>query len=217
MGEADWKAFHAASGLEDWRVTFSGPGAWFRTASLAEGVALISAIAALDGVSEHPPSIDLRADGVGVRLTRDLSEIAAHHVELARSISVVARDLGIESGPARVQHVQVAVASPVVAEVIPFWEAVLGYEKLGDEDLLDPHGRGPSFWFQQLDPDRPLRHAMHIDVAVPRDQGEARIAAALAAGGRIADDSHAPEWWTLADPVGNKVDIAIWPDQPGAA
>ncbi|MGH2463545.1 MAG: VOC family protein, partial [Candidatus Limnocylindria bacterium] len=44
----------------------------------------------------------------------------------------------------------------------------------------------------------------------PHDQAEARIAAAVAAGGRVVDDSHAPAWWTLADPEDNKVDIATW-------
>jgi 4a-hydroxytetrahydrobiopterin dehydratase len=35
-----------------------------------------------------------------------------------------------------------------------------------------------------------------------------RVAAVLAAGGRIVDDSHAPDWWTLADAEGNEVDVA---------
>ena len=38
------------------------------------------------------------------------------------------------------------------------------------------------------------------------------MAAALAAGGRVVDDSNAPEWWTLADPEGNEVDLAPWRD-----
>lgn len=39
-------------------------------------------------------------------------------------------------------------------------------------------------------------------------QAEARIAAALAAGGRMVRDAFAPSWWTLADAAGNEVDIA---------
>jgi len=34
----------------------------------------------------------------------------------------------------------------------------------------------------------------------PYEQAEARIAAALAAGGRMVRDKFAPSWWTLADP-----------------
>ena len=38
--------------------------------------------------------------------------------------------------------------------MLPFWRAVLGYEYRDDspdEDLIDPHGRGAPFWFQQMD------------------------------------------------------------------
>ena len=65
---------------------------------------------------------------------------------------------------------------------------------------------------QELDPARPLRHAMHVDVSVGRTQAEARMTAAVAAGGRIVDDSEAPSAWILADRAGNKVCIAAWPD-----
>jgi len=91
--------------------------------------------------------------------------------------------------------------------------AVLGYDAVGDEDVMDPLGRGPAVWLQQLDPRKPLRHATHVDISVPHDAGEApHRGGTRRAGGRLADDSHAPEWWTLADPVGNKVDIATWTD-----
>jgi 4a-hydroxytetrahydrobiopterin dehydratase len=41
---------------------------------------------------------------------------------------------------------------------------------------------------------------------------EARVAAALAAGGRMIHDGDAPEGWILADSAGNRVCIAAWPD-----
>ena len=44
---------------------------------------------------------------------------------------------------------------------------------------------------------------------VPDDQAAARIESALTAGGRVVYDAEAPEWWTLADPEGNEVDIAV--------
>jgi 4a-hydroxytetrahydrobiopterin dehydratase len=77
-----------------------------------------------------------------------------------------------------------------------------------NEDLIDPRGRGPALWFQPMDAPRPQRNRIHIDVFVPHEVAEARIAAALAAGGRLVSDEHAPMWWTLADPEGNEVDVA---------
>ncbi|MFN8518354.1 MAG: VOC family protein [Chloroflexota bacterium] len=80
------------------------------------------------------------------------------------------------------------------------------------------HRRNPYVSFQPLHPPKPRRGRTHIDVSVPADQAEARVAAALAAGGRLVDESHAPNWWTLASPENHGVDIAAWPDvEDGAA
>ena len=45
---------------------------------------------------------------------------------------------------------------------------------------------------------------------VPHDQAEAGVAAAIAAGGRLVTDEHAPSWWVLADTEGNEVCVATW-------
>ena len=60
---------------------------------------------------------------------------------------------------------------------------------MADDNAVDPLGHGSTVWMQELDEAKPLRHAMHVDVSVAREQAEARLAAALAAGGRIVDDS----------------------------
>jgi 4a-hydroxytetrahydrobiopterin dehydratase len=44
----------------------------------------------------------------------------------------------------------------------------------------------------------------HLDVRVPPDVVDDRIAAALAAGGTLVSDEHAPRFWVLADPQGNR-------------
>jgi 4a-hydroxytetrahydrobiopterin dehydratase len=65
------------------------------------------------------------------------------------------------------------------------------------------------FWFERTDQPRPDGGgAIHVAVWVPYEQAQARIAAALAAGGRMVRDEFAPAWWTLADAAGNEVDIA---------
>jgi 4a-hydroxytetrahydrobiopterin dehydratase len=83
---------------------------------------------------------------------------------------------------------------------------------MADDNGIDPLGQGSTVWMQDLDPAKPLRHAMHIDVSVAREHAEARMQAAVAAGGRVVVESGAPGAWILADRAGNKVCIAAWPD-----
>ncbi|WP_426513343.1 VOC family protein [Dactylosporangium sp. McL0621] len=52
-------------------------------------------------------------------------------------------------------------------------------------------------------------------MSVAREHVQARLAAALAAGGRIVHHWNTPEAWTLADRAGNRVCLCAWPD--GAA
>jgi 4a-hydroxytetrahydrobiopterin dehydratase len=214
--EADMAGRVAPSRFHEggWRVLAWAAAAHYRTASLAEGVRLVEAIGRLADGSGQRPEIDLRPTGVSVRLfVDDTGALTEADLALAGRISSAARDLGAQVDPTRVQFIQIAIDALVISDVRPFWEAVLGYRPVGDEDLIDPRAEGPTIWFQQMDAPRPQRNRIHIDLYLPQDQAEARIAAALEAGGRIVSDANAPEWWTLADPEGNEVDVAPWPDQ----
>jgi 4a-hydroxytetrahydrobiopterin dehydratase len=204
------REFHESDGVEDWRALFWGAYAHFRTGSFAAGVELVGAIGSLAGAANHHPDVDLRPGGVTVRLfTQDALSLTERDLELARQISGAARERGASADPGRVQVVQIAIDALVSADVMPFWRAVLGYEQLGDEDVIDPQHRNPNIWFQDMDKPREQRNRIHVDVSVPHDQAEARVAAALAAGGRVVRD-RAPMHWTLADPEGNEVDVATW-------
>jgi 4a-hydroxytetrahydrobiopterin dehydratase len=206
--------FHDAEGVEDWRVLGEGACTYFRTGSFAAGARLVQAISELAGLDDHHPDVDLRHDGVTVRLitiTDDWYGMSARDVELARQISAVARELGVPADPSAVQTVLVIPGARVTAEVMPFWRAVLGYEPRRDspdEDLVDPRSRGPAFWFEAMDEPRQGGGAIHVAIWVPYEQAEARVAAALAAGGHLVRDERAPAWWTLADAAGNEADVA---------
>jgi 4a-hydroxytetrahydrobiopterin dehydratase len=208
------RAFHDADGVEDWRVLFSGALAYFRARSFEHGARFVAAIAEVAEAVGHFPDVDLRPEGVTVRTASgEYGALSPRDVELARRISVEARRLQVEPDPSQVQVVGIAAAQDVGSDVGPFWAAVLGYRSLGaGEDVVDRHRRNPYVSFQPLHPPKPGRGRTHIDVSVPADQAEARVAAALAAGGRLADATHAPHWWTLASPENHGVDIAAWPD-----
>lgn len=155
------RQFHEAGGVEDWRVLGEGACAYFHTGSFAPGARLVQAIGELAGLDAHHPDVDLRRDGVTVRLltvTDDYWGLSRRDLELARQISALARKLGLPADPSAVETVQVTIDALVSGEVMPFWRAVLGYEYRADspdEDLVDPRGRGASLWFQEMDAPAP--------------------------------------------------------------
>jgi 4a-hydroxytetrahydrobiopterin dehydratase len=209
------KQFQEAEGVEDWRVVSDGATAYFPTGSFAAGARLAQAIGQLPGVDGHPPDVDLRPDGVTVRLLTVSEQhygMSLPDVDMARRISSVARELGLTADPSAVQSILIIPGAPTTAAILPFWRAVLGYQPRPDSpdaDLVDARSRGPAFWFEQMNqPRRDGGGAIHIAVWVPYQQAQARISAALAAGGRMVRDEFAPSWWTLADAAGNEADIA---------
>jgi 4a-hydroxytetrahydrobiopterin dehydratase len=216
VSEQGWKDFLGADGVEDWVVLHGGPTAVFRVGSLVEAARLAEAIAVVPGL-EPRTAMSVLPDRLTVRLTREMWGIEERHVALARAISAVARERGAVADRSAVQEVQVAVAAKPEAIDVGFWRAVLGYDAMAPDNAIDPLGHGSTVWMQYLDPEKPLRHAMHVDVSVAREVAEQRLAAALAAGGRIVDESEAPGGWILSDRSGNKVCIASWPDGAVAA
>lgn len=123
----------------------------------------------------------------------------------------VATAQGLVADPDAIQSLLVIPGATDRAAIMPFRRAILGYEPRidsPDEDMVDPHDRDAAFWFEQMDEPRAGSGQIHVAVWVPREQAQARIDAALAAGGRMVRDENAPSWWTLADPAGNEADIA---------
>lgn len=212
MSEDGWKGFITADGVDDWVVLHGGATAVFRVRSLAEAATLAQELARIPRLGESGALMTIASDRVSIRLTRDLWQLEARHVDLARDVSAAARRFGAGADRGAVQEVQVAVAARPDSIDLGFWRAVLGYDPRADDNAVDPLGHGSTVWMQELDESKALRHAMHIDVSVAHDHVQARVAAAVAAGGRIVLDAEEPGSWTLADSAGNKVCIAAWPD-----
>ncbi|MCW1431583.1 VOC family protein [Novosphingobium sp. JCM 18896] len=211
MSEDGWKSF-LAEGLTDWVVLHGGAAAFFRTGSLEAAGRLAASISAVSDLSGRGAKITISDGGVAIRLTRDVWQLEDEHRGLARAVSSVAHHQGAVADRSAVQEVQIAVAAKESCIDLGFWRAVLGYEPMADDNAVDPLGHGSTVWMQELSETKSLRHAMHIDVSVSRDQVQARLTAAIAAGGRIVDESHAPSHWTLSDRAGNRVCVCAWPD-----
>lgn len=205
--------FHRAPGVSGWRVTGTGPQAVFTAASLSHAAGLVASVVAAAERFGVLPDVDVRPEAVVVRIPYRTEEgIPAAAAEFAATVSQAAAELHLTPDPSLAQSIGIYVAQHSRTDVRPFFTAALGYEAFGDTDAVDPLRCGPQLAFNPLAGDAPSRGRTHFDVFVPADRAQARVDAALAAGGRLADDSHAPAWWSLASPDNHGVDIASWTD-----
>ncbi len=210
-------AVQSAVDARHWRVVLGTVRAAFRTGSFVRGLELVQRITEAAEAANHHPDVDLRYPRVHVALSsHDVGGLPQRDVDLATAITAIADELGIEGEPGRPSALEVAIDALDIPAVVPFWRAVLAYD---DEPgsapdaspaLVDPDGIGPGVWFQQMDAPRPQRNRIHLDVSVPHDVAEERVAAALEAGAHLVSDRRSPAFWVLADAEGNEACITTW-------
>jgi len=197
-------------GTSDWRVMLTA-ATYYPITSFDQGVEFVEAVAGLADDVGLPLLIDLRYPGVTVDSGKDQQETDGF-AALAGAVQSVARDLGLVADTSQIRDFQLGIDALDVPAVREFWRVALGYVVDPREDLTDlydPRRLNPPVFFQQMDEPRPQRNRVHLDLFVPHDEAEARVAAAVAAGGRVVFDAYAPDWWTVADPEGNELDIAV--------
>ena len=195
------------AGLDDWRKLAQALHARFHTGDFATGLQFVAAVTEAAEEANHPPDVTLTYPFVDLKLiSHDVSQVTQRDIDLARRISEIARDKGLSAQPSAVSELELALDTADVAAVGPFWAALLtgSPDSLDGDDVVDPSGRVPLLWFQHTDAHETPRQRFHIDLWVPHDLAEDRIAAAVAAGGRVVDDEQAPSFVVLADPEGNR-------------
>lgn len=202
-----------AADLADWRPLFSTLEARFATGDFATGLALVDRIGAAAEDANHHPDVVLSYPQVVVRLSsHDVGGLTRRDVALARTISGYAAEAGVSASVDALSAVEVAIDTTDRDRIAPFWAAVLGYPAPdpGAQELVDPAGLLQTIWFQTAEPHDTPRQRFHYDVRVPPEQAQARIDAALAAGGTMDSVAAAPAFWVLADGDGNKACVTTW-------
>jgi 4a-hydroxytetrahydrobiopterin dehydratase len=189
-------------GLADWRLLLNRLHATFRATSPGDAARFLTQVMEL-AVAD----VDLRPPGV-LYLSVPADDAAS-----AEAISAAADEHGLTTELVAATTTEVAIDALDIPAVKPFWKAVLGYIDDGEMAIVDPARIGPPFWFQQMDEPRPQRNRIHVDVTVAHDVADARVAAALAAGGVLVTDRWARSFWVLADAEGNEACVCTWQDR----
>ncbi|HZA72805.1 MAG TPA: VOC family protein [Propionibacteriaceae bacterium] len=215
--------------LRDWRKLGQGLHARFVTGDFATGVRFLAAVVTVGEAVGHYPQVRMDTGFVELKLISDdaiyrddegtehrVEWVTQRDIELARRISEMAADQDLGADPASLTAIELALDTAHAAAVAPVWSALLtgggeaqGRGTIGD-DVRDPTWRMPILWFQDTEEHETPRQRFHVDIQVPHDVAEQRIAAAVAAGGVIVDDSRAPWTTVIADPDGNKACIGTF-------
>jgi 4a-hydroxytetrahydrobiopterin dehydratase len=216
-----------AVGDTGWRYLLGTLALSVPVRSLAQASQVAAAVVAAAGAdADGHLRVDLRPDRVELSLqTRAAAGVTGRDTQLARRIAATVGGLGLApagaesaQSPRPVQMLEMAIDALDIPAIRPFWKAVMAYAdepgRSGPEDaIVDPAGQLPAIWFQQMDAPRPQRNRVHFDITVAHDEAEARVRAALDAGGRLVDDSFARSFWVLADAEGNEVCVCTWTDR----
>ena len=219
----------AALAAGAWRQILSTIVTAVPVASAAQALQVAGvAISVCGAEADEHLRVDIRPQRVEFTLqTTRLGGITEVDVALARRISEAIRDLELASAAdtvaaagRSVQALEIAIDAMDISAIRPFWKAVMGSvdEHAGgdpEDGLIDHFASGPTIWFQQMDEPRPQRNRIHFDITVPNDVADARMAAALAAGGVLVSDAEARAFWILADAEGNEVCVCTWQDREG--
>jgi 4a-hydroxytetrahydrobiopterin dehydratase len=212
----------AEAGLTDWRKLAQGLHARYLVGDFGAGVRFVAAVGEAGDALGHHPSVSMGTGHVDLKLVsadavyRDgegtehvVEWVTQQDVDLAQRITGIAADHGLRADPAAVSVIELGLDTARSATIAPVWAALLtgnadaqGHGSPSDE-IRDATGRVPNLWFGDADGQDGARQRFHVEVYVAPEVAGPRIAAAVAAGGTVVDDSDAPALTVIADQDGN--------------
>ena len=216
----------AGADLTDWRKLAQGLHARFLVDDFAAGARLVAAVAeAGDQIGHHPRAVIGRGH-VDLEVVSDdavyreddgtehvIEWVTQQDLDLARRVSEIAAEQGLRADPAAVTEIELGLDTASSATIAPFWAALLtgdadaqGRGTPGNE-VRDATVRVPNLWFGDVPEDDGQR--FHVEVYVAPEAVEGRVAAVLAAGGTVVDDSESPGLTVLADQDGNRAVLCV--------
>lgn len=217
----------AAARPPDWRKLAQGLHARYLVDDLGAAVRFLAAVAEVDDeVGAHltvaigPGRVDLKLVSPDAIYREEGVEHVVEYVtqadlDLAARISQVAAEHGLAADPASVVAVELGLDTTRSGVVAPVWAALLtgdadsqGRGSPSDE-VRDATGRVPNLWFGDLDEDEAPAQRLHLEVYVAREALEQRVAAAVAAGGTVAEGSDPPGLTIIADQDGNTAALCV--------
>ena len=199
------------AGLVDWRKLAQALHARYMIPNYDVAAAFVTAVARVAEAEGHHPDLRMTYGIIDVSLCthEDGLWVTQKDIDMAKRISDIAREIGLEPRPSEVTQLEIALDTAEEERAGPFWSVLLtgSPDNRVYDSVFDPTGRVPGLWFQGTDAHETPRQRWHFDLWLAPEVAEERIAAAVVTGGSVVDDSEAPSFTVLADPEGNRVCI----------
>jgi 4a-hydroxytetrahydrobiopterin dehydratase len=221
----------AEADLTDWRKLAQGLHARYLVDDFGTGARFVAAVGEAGDALGHHPRVSIGPGYVDLELVSDdaiyrdaegtehvIEWVTQQDVDLARRISTIAADHEVDADPASVSEIELGLDAARSATIAPVWAALLtgSAESQGrgtpSDEVRDATCRVPNLWFGDADEQETQvtpRQRFHVEVYVAPEVAEQRIAAALAAGGTVVDDSNAPALTVVADQEGNRGVVCV--------
>ncbi len=213
----------AEANLTDWRKLAQGLHARYLVDDFGTGARFVAAVGEAGDALGHHPRVSMGKGYVDLKLVSDdaiyrddkgtehvVEWVTQKDVDLARRITEIAADHKVDADPGSVSEIELGLDTARSATIAPVWAALLtgsaaaqGRGSPSDE-IRDATGRVPNLWFGDGEEHGSTRQRFHVEVYVAPEVAEERIAAAVAAGGTVVDDSDAPSLIVIADQDGNR-------------
>jgi 4a-hydroxytetrahydrobiopterin dehydratase len=218
----------AEADLTDWRKLAQGLHARYVTDDFGAAARFVVAVGEAGDALGHHPRVAIGNGYVDLKLVSDdaiyrddegtehvVEWVTQQDVDLARRITEIAADHTLDADPASVSDIELGLDTTRSATIAPVWAALLtgSAEAQGrgtpSDEIRDATGRVPNLWFGDAEEQEVSGQRFHIEVYVAPEAAGQRIAAAVAAGGAVVDDSRAPSLTVIADQDGNKGVVCV--------
>ena len=218
----------AEAGLTDWRKLAQGLHARYLVDDFSAGARFVAAVGEAGDALGHHPRVSIGKGYVDLELVTDdaiyrddegtehvVEWVTQQDIDLARRITEIAADHRLAPDPASVSEMELGLDTADSATVAPVWAVLLtgSREAQGrgtpSDEIRDATARVPNLWFDDGGEQETAHQRFHLEVYVAPEVAEQRIAAAVAAGGTVVDDSNAPSVTVIADQDGNKAAVCV--------
>nr|WP_220458086.1 MULTISPECIES: VOC family protein [unclassified Actinotalea] len=217
-----------AAGLTDWRKLAQGLHARYLVDDFGAAARFVAAVGEAGDALGHHPSVSIGSGHVDLKLVSDdavfrdgegtehvVEWVTQQDLDLAGRITEIAAEHALAADPASVSVLELGLDTARSATIAPVWAALLTGDAASQgrgspsDEVRDATGRLPNLWFGDAEESEGQRQRFHVEVYVAPEVADQRIAAAVAAGGTVVDDSQAPSLTVIADQDGNRGIVCV--------